>query len=136
MNGLFKKLLLKPGYRAALLYAPEGYPRSEGDLPEGVHLVDETGVAAEPPHSFDFVHLFVGSVRELQERSPGALTAVKSGGLLWISYPKKTGKIKTDISRDAGWDAVKRAGLEGVSLVSVDDTWSAMRFRPSEQVGK
>lgn len=42
--------------------------------------------------------------------------------------------MKTDISRDAGWDAVHAAGWEGVAMVAIDDTWSAMRFRPSADV--
>lgn len=130
MSDLVRKLKLKAGARAALLYAPEGYRAELGELPAGVHLVDETGLDPGAAHSFDFVHLFVSSVAELDERAPQALAAAKPDGFLWISYPKKTGKIKTDIHRDAGWDTVQRAGWQGVALISVDDTWSAMRFRP------
>ena len=60
----------------------------------------------------------------------GAIGAVKSNGLLWVTYPKKSGKIKTDISRDMGWEAMTQAGWDAVTLVSVDDTWSALRLRP------
>lgn len=63
---------------------------------------------------------------------PKAVEAVKPEGVLWISYPKGSSKIKTDISRDKGWDSVKAMGFVGVSMISVDDTWSAMRFRPVE----
>ena len=136
MHDLFRKLLLKPSARAALLFAPSDYPRTPADLPEGVQLVDQQGIAGEPAHTFDFVHLFVSSTTELAQRAPLALTAVKPGGLLWISYPKKSGKIKTDIHRDVGWDVVKAAGMEGVALISVDQTWSAMRFRPVDRAGR
>ena len=54
--------------------------------------------------------------------------------MLWFSYPKKTGKIKTDLSRDVGWDSVSKAGWIGVSLISIDDTWSSMRYRPASEV--
>jgi hypothetical protein len=132
MNDIFRKLMMKPGYRVALLHTPESYPKSQDDLAEGVHVTDESGLTKEPTHSFDLVHLFVSSVQELGERAPQALAAVKPAGFLWISYPKKSGKIKTDIHRDVGWDAVREAGFEGVSLISIDETWSAMRFRPAK----
>jgi len=53
---------------------------------------------------------------------------------LWFCYPKKTGKIKTDISRDIGWDTVAKLGYEGIRAISIDDTWSGMRFRPREEI--
>ena len=48
---------------------------------------------------------------------------------LWCAYPKKSSKIKTDISRDFGWDELSKEGLEIVSLISINETWSAARFR-------
>ena len=51
-------------------------------------------------------------------------------------------KAGTDLNRDILWNAVKTSpggrlqGLTGVTLVSLDDIWSAMRFRPSERVGQ
>jgi len=55
---------------------------------------------------------------------------------LWISYPKRSSKVETDITRDVGWDVVYKAGLEGVTQIAIDDTWSALRFRPADRVGK
>jgi len=136
VNPLFKKLLMKPGYRVAILHAPADFPKSPAELPEAAKLFDEGTIAAEPANSLDLVLLFVSSAQDVAERLPRALAALKPGGLLWIAYPKKSSKIKTDISRDYGWDAAKAAGLVGVALISVDDTWSAMRFRRSDEVGK
>ena len=65
-----------------------------------------------------------------------ALESITYDGVLWISYPKRSSKVKTDLSRDVGWDVVANAGLRPVTQVSVDETWSALRFRPLEQVGK
>ena len=42
--------------------------------------------------------------------------------------------LETDLTRDAGWDALSAAGLRGVATVSIDDTWSGLRFRPVEDV--
>jgi hypothetical protein len=42
--------------------------------------------------------------------------------------------VETDLTRERGWDGLKELGLEPVAQIAVDDTWSALRFRPSERV--
>jgi len=49
--------------------------------------------------------------------------------MLWVSYYKGTSKVKTDINRDMIYAYAHTIGLDGVGLVSIDDTWSAMRFK-------
>ncbi len=49
---------------------------------------------------------------------------------------KKSAKMKTDLTRDVGWETVAKAGWQAVSQISVDDTWSALRFRPAAEVGR
>jgi hypothetical protein len=130
INPLVKKLQLKPEQRVAIINAPSGYIEALGQLPEGTKLTDKT------TGSFDFVQLFVKDSAELNRYAPKAIRAIKHDGMLWISYPKGSSKMKSDLNRDVIWDLVKKHGLLGVSLVSIDDTWSAMRFRPAEKVGK
>ena len=84
---------------------------------------------------FDFVQVFVKSISELEKQAPVAIKAVKYDGLLWICYPKQSSGIKTDINRDTGWSVVQQAGLRPVTQMAIDDTWSALRFRPGERVG-
>jgi hypothetical protein len=124
-SSLTKKLGLKPGRRALILNAPDGYRALLDPLPEGVDLT------TAPDGTFDFVQLFAKNKADLAEYAPTAMAAVKPGGMLWISFPKKTSKIQTDISRDTGWDVIQQAGWQGVFLISVGDIWSAMRFRPA-----
>ena len=57
-------------------------------------------------------------------------------GLLWISYPKRSSKIDSDLSRDDMWELYIDESLRPVSQISIDETWSAVRFRPTEKVGK
>ena len=47
---------------------------------------------------------------------------------LWVAYPK-AGKLDTDLNRDTLWPLLEKKGVEGVRLVALDDTWSAMMFR-------
>jgi hypothetical protein len=122
---LMKKLHIKPGHRILLINAPDGYLELLGPLPEGAEFVDKPG------KDLDFVQLFVRSIADLNKLAPRAIKAVKYDGLLWIAYPKKSSKkIKSDISRDVGWDTVTKAGLDGVASIAIDDDWTAIRLRP------
>jgi len=127
---LAKKLLLKPGHRGALVNPPADYLERLQPLPEGAQVETQLG------SGLDFVQLFAKNSGELAEYAPAAIRAVKPDGLLWVTYPKGGKKAGTDLNRDVLWELMSRHGLAGVSLVAVDDTWSAMRFRPADQVGR
>jgi hypothetical protein len=127
VNALARKLQIRPGSRIALVNPPSGYAERLEPLPAGAEVVDlQPGV--------DVVQVFVHDRAEL-ERASGAFGSVRVGGLLWVCYPKGGRKAGTDLNRDLLWEELGRAGLTGVTLVAVDDTWSAMRFRPAGQVG-
>ncbi|WP_308634706.1 YdeI/OmpD-associated family protein [Paenibacillus silvisoli] len=121
---LVNKLRLSLDMRAAVMEEPEP------SYLEELGLEDQPKFDEMDAGTYDFVMLFAKDIASLNEHASKALKAVKRDGLLWICYPKGTSKIRTDINRDRGWKVVKEEGWEGVSLVSVDDTWSAMRFRP------
>ena len=127
---LLKKLRMQPGQRALIFNAPGGYLDELGPLPEGVEP------AQEPEGNLDFVRVFAKDLAELEKLAPLAAEAVKHDGLLWVSYPKKSSKVESDLSRDVVWKAVAKTGLRPVRQVSVNDVWLALRFRPPEKVGK
>jgi len=128
-SALVKKMKLKAGTKAAVISAPPGYLKALAPLPAGVEI-SETARG-----SFVWIQLFVRTSVELKRRAPKCVKALADGGLLWISFPKGTSGIQTDLTRDAGWDALAGADLKWVTLISVDDTWSAFalrRFKPGE----
>lgn len=129
-TSLAKKLGLKPGQHAVVLNAPEGYRERLGALPDEVELAERLEGAA------DFVQVFVRDRAAVERDVPAALAAVKPGGLLWLTYPKQSSKVKTDITRDRGWDVVYAAGWRPVTQIAIDETWSALRFRPRADVGR
>ena len=129
-TALLKKLRMQAGQRVLILNAPPGYVESLEDLPEGVEVSEQAG------GKFDFVHLFVKDSAELDQLRSAATGAVEYDGLLWISYPKKSAKVDTDLTRDVLWELMGDTGLRPVTQVSVDKVWSAMRFRPADEVGK
>ena len=67
---------------------------------------------------------------------PTALDAVVFDGLLWVSYPKGSSGVETDLNRDILWEKLLSKGIRPVTQVSIDKVWSAIRFRPTDQVGK
>jgi hypothetical protein len=84
-----------------------------------------------PPGSDAGVLLFVRDRAELDDRAEPALAAARADRLAWIAYPK-AGKLGTDLNRDTLWAALEGRGVRPVRQVAIDDTWSAMRFRPAD----
>ena len=64
------------------------------------------------------------------------LENIEADSVLWFAYPKGTSKIKTDINRDTIRVTGEEFGITTVTAISIDDTWSALRFRPIDKVGK
>lgn len=126
---LAKKLHLKPGMRAMVINAPPGYIEQLG-------LPVDTDLSGKPAGSMDFVQIFVKGAEELRGTLPALMRTLKYDGLFWISYPKGTSKVKTDLNRDILWKDMEKLHLAGIFMVSIDNVWSAMRFRPAEKVGK
>lgn len=126
---LANKLLLKPAKLLALIAAPEGYRATLDPLPPGVQIV------APEERPCDIVQAFVRDQATLTEVAPKALRAVKAGGIVWFIYPKRTGAIVTDITRDVGWEPLHALGWRPVTQIAIDATWSALRFRPESEVG-
>jgi hypothetical protein len=116
------KLGIKPAQSVFVINPPGNYEALVGGLPPGTTVVRHRPA--------DVVHVFARTLVELAEHGAEATAAVKPGGLVWISYPKNgASELKRDMLRDAidGW--------QPVSQVAIDDTWSAMRFRPDAEVG-
>jgi hypothetical protein len=120
---LARKLKLKPGARAAVIEPPPGYLERLG-AGDGI-TVSETldGV-------FDWIQVFVRTSAELAGLVKPLTGAVDPDGRIWISYPKGSSKIQTDLTRDKGWQPLDGSDLMWLSLVSVDETWSAFGLRP------
>jgi len=126
-NALVKKLQLnlKRGGRARVLNAPEGYLESVGKLPFGVEW---TGDDTTP---LEFVQVFVSEHALLEHALEQAFHLVRPDGVLWICYLKGAVHTPHPLSRDSLWKAVSEGyGWEGVTLISLDRHWTAMRFRP------
>jgi hypothetical protein len=118
-----KKMKLRPGQRAAVLHAPAGYLYELRPLPDGVELSEQL------EGQFDWVQIFVKNQAELAEIASQIAPALKPESVLWLSFPKGSSKIQTDLTRDQGWEVLQGVDLKWINLISVNETWSAFSLR-------
>jgi len=118
---LHKKLGVKPGHRVWFTGAPVGYEdelRKSGDFDQVENLGKD----------LDFIHLFTDSRATLGREMPKLRHALKSSGTLWISWPKKSSGVATDLDENAVRNIGLKAGLVDVKVCAVDDVWSGLKF--------
>lgn len=77
----------------------------------------------------DVVLLFVRDRADVEGLAGAAVDLALREGLSWIAYPK-AGQLGTDLNRDVLWELLGSRGVRPVRNVAIDDTWSALRFRP------
>jgi hypothetical protein len=77
---------------------------------------------------FSVILGFAARQREVAALFRKARPVLAPDGILWLAYPKKSSSVKTDLSRGDGWEGLADSGWVPVAQVSVDDTWSALRF--------
>lgn len=117
-----QKMFVKEGMRLLFVNTPKGY-QADFHLPKGGKVVKASAAPVE------FIQVFVANEKELKAQLPKLKKLLAPNGRLWVSYLKGTAKTKTDINRDTVHAYGKTVGLDGVSLISLDDDWSAMRFK-------
>ena len=117
------KLQIKPGQTVAALAALA----VTGEVPAFV-LPDANPPAA--PGDADAVVAFARNKAELDSVAAPAIEAARQDRLAWIAYPK-AGKLGTDLNRDILAALLAARGVQPVRQVAIDETWSALRFRPA-----
>jgi hypothetical protein len=123
---IVQKLFIREHYRVLLVNEPESYRALLGILPADVSLLTE---ATAP---VDLIQVFVTSKQELEAQLPELPAHLKPNGLLWVTYPKGTAKIPSDINRDSIREYASTLNLKAVAMVTIDDTWAALRLKVEE----
>ena len=121
---LARKMKLKSGLKAAVINAPESYVEE---------LRHDTAMSPTLNGKFDWIQIFAKSKAELEGLTPKAAKALRPDSMLWISFPKGSSKIQTDLTRDKGWESLRALDLKWITLVSVNETWSAFALRPYKE---
>lgn len=125
MKKLLEKLNYKGQKRIAILNAEDEFFRSLSEEIRDTQIDRKI----DQRYPYEFMIIYVKSIADTENIAPVALHNLLADGVLWFCYPKKTGKYTTDLQRDNVWHALNNLGFFGVSLVSVDGNWSALRFR-------
>ena len=118
MTDLARKLQIRTGRSVRLLHAPDRHRPLLGEFTEA------TGAA-------DVVLLYSRMSDQLERDAPAAIAAAGEHGMLWVCYPKRSAGTPSDLSRELCRDRMAPRGWRPVSQVSIDDVWSALRFRPT-----
>lgn len=84
--------------------------------------------------NYQFIIFFTDSVAELAIHLPTLTQVTDQSCVFWVAYPKKSGNVKTNITRDKGWDILNQISYRKVSQVSINDNWSALRIKPAKEV--
>ncbi|MBX2898260.1 MAG: DUF3052 domain-containing protein [Cyclobacteriaceae bacterium] len=92
-------------------------------LPQSVKLVKRPTT-----QSLDFIHIFVLSRLEFESAFKKLKPALNKQGLLWVSWPKKSSGVKTDLDENIIRAFGLAAGLVDVKVCAVDETWSGLKF--------
>lgn len=124
MKTVFQKLQLKYQNPILILNHPEMFNNH-------ISLLDDIKVDIEINSiNYDFVLVFVMEELQVEKSIKDLISVLKEDATLWFAYPKKSSKkYKATISRDEGWKSLGNLGFEGVSLIAIDEDWSALRFR-------
>ena len=117
---LFQKMGLKPGMTALPLSPPDHYDTLLAGA-EGITFVASPGPA-------DVVHLFCPHRAAFDAGFAGALAQVAPGGMLWVSWPKKSSKLFVDLTEDHLRAAAAPTGWVDVKVCAVDQDWSGLKF--------
>jgi hypothetical protein len=118
---LVKKLGIKPGSNIALLNAPTDYA-SELDLPEDVTINSRSG------KPLDFAQLFVQNEKDLKAKFSKYAKRLNASGMIWVSWPKKSSRVSTDLSENIVREVGLTAGLVDVKICAVNEVWSGLKF--------
>ncbi|MFD2672819.1 DUF3052 domain-containing protein [Marinicrinis sediminis] len=130
MHPTLKKLQWKTNMQPILImHAPEAYQDVMKACPGEVHEQPEQA-------SYPFIQIFGTGNEHLQQSAQSVLSSLQEDGLLWLCYPKKSSKTYkgSDCSRESVAGLLAEAGFEPVRQVSIDEDWSALRFRLVHQI--
>ncbi|WP_190808695.1 DUF3052 domain-containing protein [Flagellimonas sp. S3867] len=120
---LAKKLGIKEGCTMLLHNPPKQYFNLFSDFPSNVIILDKPEGEA-----LDFIHVFTTTIQELKEITNQYKPFLKKNGLLWVSWPKGSSNIPTDLKRDPIREYLLSIGLVDVKVAAIDKDWSGLKF--------
>ena len=126
---LAKKLGIKSPLKLLVINAPKEYSSWLGKLPDDVTLVTKAKKPIEAAHVFATERLFLDAVLSKLRHE------LKQDGFVWVSWPKKSSKVPTDITEDTIRDIALPIGFVDIKVCAVSEVWSGLKLviRKSER---
>ena len=119
---LAKKLGIKEGSQVLLVGAPDGYDSLLAPLPPGVQFQAQAG------EGIDLVQVFVTRRAELDEQLASLRRKLRVDAAVWVSWPKKSAKVPTDITEDTIRAVALPLGFVDIKVCAVSDVWSGLKL--------
>ncbi|MES2112985.1 MAG: DUF3052 family protein [Bacteroidota bacterium] len=119
---LAKKLGIKPGFNIKLINAPGHYFTLFTDLPADLQINDDS------PGLKDIIHFFTKEKDEYTNTLPDLRSQIKPNGMIWVSWPKKSSKVITDITEDIIRNFALQNGLVDIKVCAVNEVWSGLKL--------
>jgi hypothetical protein len=119
---LVKKLGIKPGDSLYIFNAPERYFDWLFPVPE------ETSIHDKLKKELDFIHLFVDTQKAFKSTFTKSKKHLAKRGMMWVSWPKKSSNVPTDLDENIIRDYGLKEGLVDVKVCAVNEIWSALKF--------
>jgi hypothetical protein len=119
---LTQKLGIKPGFCIFVDGAPSAYGDIVGTLPDDVKIM--AGLKAP----VDMVHVFATQAGGLADKLRGYRAAIAQNGMIWVSWPKKSSGIISDLSEVVVRNTALPLGLVDIKVCAIDDIWSGLKF--------
>jgi hypothetical protein len=117
-----QKLGIKPGFCIFADGARSAYEKIVGPLPPGTSI----RAKAKPP--LDMVHLFATQASGLAAKLRGYRKAIAPDGMIWVSWPKKSSGVATDLSDVVVRETALPLDLVDIKVCAIDDVWSGLKF--------
>ncbi|HDY87782.1 MAG TPA: DUF3052 family protein [bacterium] len=105
-----------------ILNPPGNYFSILGKLPDKI-VIEKNNKRAS-----DFIHFFSTQREELKSTFAGLKKALSQDGMLWISWPKRSSRLATDLNENVIRKIGLKNGLVDVKICSVNETWSGLKF--------
>jgi len=121
-RSIVQKLGIKPGFRIFVASAPAAYTDIVGALPQ------ETKLLTRPAAALDMVHMFARQAAGLAEKLRVYRDTIAPDGMIWVSWPKKSSGVPTDLTDVVVRDIALPLGLVDVKVCAIDDIWSGLKF--------
>ena len=119
---LARKLGIRAGFRIKLKNTPVDYMKWVGELPENVVC------SPRLRGRIDLWHLFARKRVELESSLKTALREIRQDGMIWVSWPKKSSGVSSEITEDTIREVALPLGLVDVKVCAVSDVWSGLKL--------